>query len=548
MNNRIFTLCSIFLFASTFLVQSSFAQAPDIEWQKSLGGTNGDAASSIVQTSDGGFIVAGNSKSNDGDITEHHGAAGSDDYWITKLDHTGTIEWQKSFGGTSADAAFSIEPTTDGGYIVTGYTASNDGDVSNVNGSLDCWVVKLLSNGTIDWQKALGGSGVDYGVSIKQTNNGYIVASTSYSADGDITAHHGTSATTDIWIAKLDNSGTLQWQKSLGGDGRDFVSSIGVTSDGGFIISGKSDSTSGDVTGIHGSDDAWIVKIDSIGTIEWQKSLGGTDSDALLSVRQTSDGGYVMAGTSSSNNGDVTGHHGTSANTDYWVVKLHSNGDIAWQKSLGGTANDGGTGIWQNSDGGYFVAGHSFSNDGDVTGHHGTTSTSDYWIVNLDSAGTIQWQKSLGGTSNETNAIYANQQTSDGGFVIAGTSSSTDGDVTGHHGTTSFSDYWIVKLAGAPLGVDETYSSIPETFTLAQNFPNPFNPSTSIQFSLPHSGNTTLKIFNMLGEEVATLISGDLSAGQYIAHWNAINVPSGMYFYRLQSGSYSETKNLILTK
>ncbi len=546
MKNKLLVLFSFFILHSLIFLSYLFAQAPAIQWQKSLGGTDDDAANSICRTNDGGYVVAGATKSTDGDVTGHHGAAGTDDFWIVKVDSAGTIQWQKALGGSSIDNALSIQQTTDGGYIVTGLTLSNDGDVSGNNGFVDCWVVKLDSAGVIQWQNSLGGSGLDYGVSIAQTNDGYIIAATSLSADGDVTGHHGTTSTRDYWIVKLDTAGDLQWQKSLGGNGGDLVSSINVTTDGGFIVSGKSDSTSGDVTGNHGGDDAWIVKLDSAGTIEWQKSLGGTSSDAILSVRQTSDGGYAMAGSSNSNDGDVSGHHGTSSTTDYWVVKLLADGNIDWQKSFGGTGNDGGNGILQNSDGGYFVSGHSFSNDGDVTGHHGTTSTSDFWLLNLDTSGTLQWQKSLGGTGDD--GVSSIRQTSEGGYVIAGNSFSNDGDVTGHHGTSSTSDYWVVKLGGAPLGVDDTEGALPSHFSLYQNYPNPFNPSTVIRFQLPLSGWVTLKVYNILGEETATLIDGVIEAGNKSITWDASNQAGGVYFYRLQSGLFTETRSLILVK
>src|SRR6185295_4584810 len=165
--------------------------------------------------------------------------------------------------------------------------------------------------------------------------------------------------------------------------------------------------------------------------IEWQKSLGGTSEDESLGIRQTADGGFIIAGESYSSDNDVSGNQGAS---DYWIVKTDNAGEIQWQKSLGGSSYDVASSVQECSDGGYSVAGFSRSNDGDVTDHHGTTSFYDYWIVKLDSVGGIEWQKSLGGTVNE----FANsvQESDDGGFVVAGYSASNDGDVTGHHGGT----------------------------------------------------------------------------------------------------------------
>jgi hypothetical protein len=172
----------------------------DIEWQKCLGGTNWDVAYTIQQTSDGRFIVAGYTESNDGDVSGNHG---NSDYWVVKLDSSGDILWQKCLGGTSWDFANSIQQTSDGGFIVAGYTESNDGDVSGNHGGSDAWVVKLNSSGDIEWQKCLGGTGDEYVNSIKQTSDGgFIVAGCTKSNDGDVLGNHGND---DSWVVKLTN-------------------------------------------------------------------------------------------------------------------------------------------------------------------------------------------------------------------------------------------------------------------------------------------------------------------------------------------------------
>ena len=431
-------LVFVALVLCTFLAS---AQAPAISWQKSLGGSDYDYAYSIQQTTDGGYIVAGH-----GYGPYFLGNHGYDDYWIIKLDANGTISWQKCLGGSEWDEAHSIQQTSDGGYIVAGYSYSNNGDVMGSHGGYpfsDCWIVKLTANGTISWQKCLGGSERDEANSIQQTSDGgYIMAGRSYSNNGDVTGHHGSADSSDCWIVKLTANGTISWQKSLGGSYDDRAYSIQQTADGGYIMAGHSYSNNGDVTGHHGSadsSDCWIVKLTANGTISWQKSLGGSGTDWATSIQQTVDGGYIVTGSSCSNNGDVTGNHG---GYDFWIVKLDTNGDISWQKSLGGSATEVGYSIQQTADGGYIVAGYSSSNDGDVTINHGN-GYPDYWIVKLDANGTISWQKSLGGSYDE--AASSIQQTADGGYIVAGRSSSTNGDVSGNHGN---SDYWIVKLGG----------------------------------------------------------------------------------------------------
>ena len=343
-----------------------------MEWQICLGGTGIESANSIQQTADGGYIVAGRATSNDGDVTGNHGGT---DYWVVKLDSTGTIDWQKCLGGTGNETANSIQQTADGGYIVAGQASSNDGDVTGNHGGADYWVVKLDSTGTIDWQKCLGGSGWEIAYSIQKTaDGGYIVAGQASSINGDVTGNHGIF---DYWVVKLDSTGAIDWQKSLGGTSADHALSIQQTTDGGYIVAGYTNTIDGDVIGNHGGWDSWVVKLNSSGVITWQKCLGGTGSDAATSIQQTVDGGYVVTGHSNSTDGDVTGYHG---GWDYWVVKLTNLGAIDWQISLGGTSGDEATSIQQTTDGGYVVTGGSASSDGDVTGNLGNT---DFWVVKL---------------------------------------------------------------------------------------------------------------------------------------------------------------------
>ncbi|MDT8412112.1 MAG: T9SS type A sorting domain-containing protein [Vicingaceae bacterium] len=500
------------LFTSALFLTSLclIAQAPSIEWQKSLGGSGWDRAYSIEQTTDGGYIVVGYSSSTDGDVT---GNNGNSDYWVVKLDGTGTIEWQKSLGGSGGDDARSIQQTADGGYIVAGSSNSTDGDVTGNQGDWDYWVVKLDGSGIITWQKSLGGSGSDIAYSIQQTTDGgYIVAGRSNSTDGDVTGNHGLY---DYWVVKLDSIGTITWQKSWGGSGWDEASSIQQTIDGGYVVTGSSISTNGDVTGNHGYEDYWVVKLSSTGAIVWQKSLGGTKYDVAYSIQQTTDGGYIVAGTSTSNNGDVTGNHGGA---DYWVVKLSSIGSIIWQKSLGGTAWEEAYSIEQTTDGGFVVVGYSDSNDGDVTGNNGGRN---YWVVKLSSTGTIYWQKALGGT-NGSNLGHSIQQTTDGGYVIAGRSNSNDGDVTGNHGDY---DYWVIKLSPS-VGVNEIAA-----FNEFSVYPNP----TSNQITLKVKTDLIGDVYTIYDNMGKMVMSGKINTENTVIELN--NLSSGIYLFSIGENS-----------
>jgi uncharacterized repeat protein (TIGR02543 family) len=430
---------------------------PGIQWQISLGGTydegHDESIACIQQTSDGGYIIAGSSCSNDGDVQSvHHGTVATHDFWVVKLDSDGDIEWERSLGGTHDDQAHFVQQTSDGGYIVVGSSYSDDGDVQSVHhgtvATSDLWVVKLDSDGDIEWERSLGGTYEENGLSIQQTGDGgYIVAGTSYSNDGDVqSVHHGAVATSrDAWIVKLDLEGDIEWERSIGGAYDDGVTSIRQTSDGGYIFVGLSYSNDGDVSGHHGTAatrDYWVVRLYSNGDIDWQKSLGGSDNDAGRAIEQTSDGGYIVSGYADSTDGDVSGNHGA---LDYWVVKLSPDGNTLWKKCLGGSYHEDAFDIKQTRDGGYIVVGVSSSNNDDVTGHHGSTATPDYWLVKLDSDGNLKWQRSLGGSGPE-NGGRSLCHTNDGGYAIIGYSRSDDGDVSGHHGSLATYDLWAVKL------------------------------------------------------------------------------------------------------
>ena len=418
--------------------QSIHAQnAPPIEWQKCLGGSKDDYANSVQQTFDGGYIIAGKSLSLNGDVSGHHGSSVTFDYWVVKLNADGSLQWQNSLGGTNSDNASSIQQTSDSGFIVAGTSISNDGDVSGNHGYFDYWIVKLDVDGNLVWQKSLGGIDDDEATSIQQTSDGgFIVAGFSSSNGGDVSGHHATSSTYDYWIVRLDPDGNIIWQKSLGGNKNDFAYSIQQTSDAGFIVAGYSESNGGNVSGNHGDEDYWIVKLNAGGNIEWQRSLGGSADDEAFAIRETSDEGFVVAGYSFSNDNDVSGNHGDN---DYWVVKLNAGGNPEWQESLGGSGPEYANSIEETSDGGFVVAGYSYSNNGDVSGNHGSY---DYWIVKLDVFGNLVWQECLGGSSSDF--AFAIRQTNEGGFIIAGRSDSNNGDVSGSNGND---DYWIVKLA-----------------------------------------------------------------------------------------------------
>ncbi|HYV91162.1 MAG TPA: T9SS type A sorting domain-containing protein [Chitinophagales bacterium] len=445
MKNGILSISAI---ALCFFNSLSAQVAPSLQWQLCMGGISDELANCVLQTTDGGFIYSGMAASGDGDVVGNHSLYHGD-AWIVKLDVAGNVEWKKCFGSTGDEWAMSIQQTPDSGFIVAGQAQTNDGDVSGNHGGLDYWVIKLDFNGNLIWQKCLGGSNIDQAWSIDQTSDGgFIVAGLSGSNDGDVTNHHGCyyydNGCLDYWIVKLDSVGNLVWERSLGGTGEDEAFCIQQTTDEGYIIAGTSNSIDGDVTGNHGIKDYWIVKLDSSGTLMWEKSLGGSDiegnygTDYKAFIQQSDDGGYILAGQSKSNDGDVSGNHG---DFDEWIVKLDGNGNIIWQKCFGGSMVDAAHSVQQTADGGFIIAGASNSTNGEVTGNHGEA---DCWILKVDSSGSIVWEKSFGGSDyDEARSIY---QSSDSGFIAVGLTASNDGDVSGLHGGY-FGDCWIIKLS-----------------------------------------------------------------------------------------------------
>jgi len=343
-------------------------------WQKTFGGKNDDEANSIQQTTDGGYIVAGS--------TESLGTGGKDVY-ILKLNSKGEIEWQRIFDGGSNDQATSIQQTTDGGYIVAGWTESFS------SGGTDGYILKLNSNGGVEWQKTFGGKYNDEAYSIQQTTDGgYIVAGETYSFE--------TGGYYDVYILKLNSKGEIEWQKTFGGDGFDIAMSIQQTADGGYIIAGSTYSFGA------GKEDVYILKLNAKGEVEWQKTFGGKYIDEAYSIQQTADGGYIVAGCTESFGFGLYVRH-------VYILKLNPKGEVEWEKTFGEDTLDIAMSVQQTTDGGYIIAGWTYSFDSD---------SQDVYILKLNSKGEVEWQKTFGG--KEDDIAKSIKQTTDGGYIVAG--------------------------------------------------------------------------------------------------------------------------------
>ena len=372
------------LAAALCAFSSLFAQAPAILWQNTIGGDGSDFFFSLQQTADGGYILGGYSDSDIfDDKTEN--SLGGWDYWVVKLNSTGAIQWQNTIGGNNNDELRSLHQTADGGYILGGGSRSDiSGDkTENPIGGSDYWVVKLNATGVIQWQNTIGGNSSDELYSIQQTaDGGYILGGYSHSnISGDKTEN--SSGITDYWVVKLNTTGAIEWQNTIGGNTWDFLNSLHQTADGGYILGGYSDSNiSGDKTeNSNGGYDYWIVRLDSNGAIEWQNAIGGNGTDYLWSLQQTADGGYILGGGSDSDiSGDKT--ENSIGERDYWVVKLNAVGAIQWQNTIGGNYNDIPSSLRQTADSGYILGGNSESNISSDKSENCLGNT-DYWVVKL---------------------------------------------------------------------------------------------------------------------------------------------------------------------
>jgi PGF-CTERM protein len=350
----------------------STATAPKEEWNVTFGGRSFEYASSVQQTSDGGYIIVGSKQQIYGDV----------DVWLIKTDSNGQKQWDKIFEGDISfemdgdDEGSSVQQTSDGGYIITGYTQSYGA------GSYDAWLIKTDSNGGEQWNKTFGGAELDRGYSGQQTSDGgYVIVG--------VTESYG-AGSSDVWLIKTDSDGNMQWDKTFGGGGEDVGNSVQQTSDGGYIIIGTKDP--------HGAPyDVWLIKTNSKGKKQWDTTFGGDELDCGYSGQQTSDGGYVIVG--------VTESYG-AGDMNLWLIKTNSKGKKQWDTTFGGDELNWGKSVQQTSDGGYIIVGGKQQSDRDV----------DIWLIKTDSDGNEQWNETFGGDAVDEG--FSVQQTSDGGYIL----------------------------------------------------------------------------------------------------------------------------------
>lgn len=431
----------------------STAQTPKVVWNQYFGNMSGAGGQSFLRTGDGGHIILGVVYANGGDVSGYHG--GSSDIWLAKVGAAGNVIWQKCFGGSAADLASgngtgggSLQATADGGYIFVGVTQSVNGDITKNHGGWDAWVVKVNGLGVMEWQRTYGGTGDELDFKISQSaDGGYFMAGTTQSnSSGDVGVSHGLM---DAWVVKLNATGDIQWQECLGSTNHEMMGGFSFTSDNGYLLALSAKGNDGDVWGNHKSGyyDYWVVKLDKNGVLVWQKCYGGNHDDIVLGICETGDG-HMIAGYSYSADGDVGRNNGQA---DCWFIRIDDDGLLLWEQAYGGIFDDLAYGIQPSSDGGFAAVctAETFGFDhGDIKNSFGEK---DAWLLKLSASGALEWQQCLGGSDSD----WGMQLLSLPGdkFELIGQSKSKDGTVYDNPWPNSV---WITLVNGG--------KSLPVTF------------------------------------------------------------------------------------
>jgi len=412
---RTATLVVLLTFLTLSITVAYAESEPVVEWRQMFGGSGHEVGFTACETSDGNYIMIGATESYD---------AGNGDIWLVKADPNGNELWNKTFGGPAWECGRSIIETSDGNYLLAGGTESFVDEYDR-----DVWLIKTDPDGNVLWNKTFGGSGKDDSWSVQETNDcGYVIVgcTDSFSAHNRSIFDLNAVEYLDVLLIKTDQDGNEEWIRTFGGGSYDLGYSGQQTNDGGYIITGVTKSYG------NGFGDFWLIKTDSNGYEEWNRTFGGANDEYSRSVRQTSDVGYIIVGDTGVRN---------NASYDVWLVKTDSNGYEEWNRTFGEpartvdvpsfgsittTGHDHGSSVQETQDGGYVIAGNTASY-GSYIG--------DIWLIKTDSDGYEEWNV----TSNirGTDEAFSVQETSDGGYIVAGDTSR--GDYGGM-------DFWLWKF------------------------------------------------------------------------------------------------------
>ena len=486
--NRTRLVSALAMAALAAILLPSFLHA-QVTFQRTYGGPEYDAGSEVRQTTDGGYIVAGTTSSF---------GAGSYDVYLIKTDASGDTVWTRTFGGEWIDVGQAVQQTADGGYIIAGTTSSNGA------GGLDFYLLKTDADGDRLWSRTFGGTADDSGCSVQQTaDSGYVIAG--------YTESFG-AGQWDVYLIKTDSIGDTLWTRTFGGSGRDYGLSVGQTSDDGYIIAGYTTSFGA------GDCDVYLVKTDAQGDAQWTRAFGGVSEEFGYSVQQTTDSGYIIAGSTASFG---------AGGYDAYLVRTDRDGDTLWTRTYGGASYDNGYYVRQTADSGFVVGGSS--------GSFGA-GNADSYIVRTNADGDTLWTRTFGGTYTDHGSSA--QQTIDGGYVITG--------YTWSFGAGAADVYLVKTDSLGNVAVAEPKASPSRAPALSLTCtPNPASGSVTISLSpsIPLSPSPILRVYDSQGRMV---LSREVSTSPFPL--SASDLPSGAYFVRLDAGSEHATTRIVLQR
>ena len=529
-----------FLILNLFLQKAISQNKPEIEWEKTYGGYSREDFSMILPTTGNGYILAGSTVSNDGDIKS--GNAGWDDFWVISINQNGEIIWEKTYGDIKDEVLTVIQQAPDGGFLLGGFTNTFTEEQIMQKRLYDFVIYKIDNKGSTIWKKTFGGNGDDILQAIQPTpDGGFLLGGRTCSVDGDVQSRNGLTYDyfeRDMWVIKIDKNGVLQWEKTYGKNYSAEILNCFFPLNDGYLLGGSSTrNKNGDTPqGVNGPSYFCLIKIDFNGNVIWEKRYGGSGNENMAKILKTNDGGYLLAGSTSSVDGDI--HTRTRIDyyyywdIDYWVVKVDNSGNLEWEKSYGNIGWDNLNSCCSTSNGGYMLVGVSDSDVSDINSEN--PAQFDCWVINIDSVGNIIWDAKYGGSNDDSfNAIIP---TKDGEYLFGGTTKSNDGDIkSGNHGaqnpwTHGRMDIWVMKS-------NSKLSSTNKIITDNTNFyPNPVSDKLQINFN----EEGVVSVFDFFGKLLL-----QQSITKYNNVINVSSIPSGTYILNFNSKEHFESSKFI---
>ena len=487
MKNKLYKLALLTVFGLC-----SFSVSSQNTWINTYGTLYSDEGNSVQQTFDGGYIITGHASPNN---------PWDSDLYLIKTNSSGDTAWTKTYGGTGNEIGVDVKQTTDNGFIICGYYSDSG------PGGFDVWLLKTNTNGDTLWTKTYGGAFNDYGNSVFQTDDGgyVIIGSTMSFGAGSF----------DYWILKTNASGDSLWSTTYGGFYNEIAFEAQATSDGGYIIAGYKQ-----IQGFINAD-VWLLKIYSNGEEEWSQTYGGDYGELAYSVQETADAGFIVSG--------YTRSFG-SGGDDVYLIKTDMYGDTIWTKTFGGLSNDAGNSVIETAEGDFIVCGNTFS--------YSANGDMDLWLIKTDISGYTLWTETYGGSGAELG--FSIIEAFDGGLTACGFTSSYGAGNT---------DVWLLHLdSDGQVGIDQPLSQTSTNYELYQNYPNPFFNSTTIEYFIPISGLVTLRVYDLSGKILTTMVDEYQHVGIHSIRFENKQLQKGIYYYRLQSGTFDRTKKLIISQ